>query len=33
MGTASAFALILFYLIVGISTLYIRFIKEEESGA
>jgi hypothetical protein len=25
--------LILFYLIVGISTLYIRFIKEEESGA
>jgi len=31
MGMASAFALILFYLIVGISTLYIRLIKEEDS--
>jgi multiple sugar transport system permease protein len=31
MGTASAFALILFYIIVAISTLYIRFIRQEES--
>ncbi len=29
MGTASAFALILFYIIVAISTLYIRFIRQE----
>ena len=31
MGTASAFALILFYIIVGISTLYIRLIQGDQS--
>lgn len=32
MGTASAFALILFYIIVAISTLYIRLIRQEENN-
>ena len=31
MGTASAFALILFYIIVGISTFYIRLIQRDQS--
>ena len=30
MGTASAFALILFYIIVGVSSLYIRLLRENE---
>jgi multiple sugar transport system permease protein len=30
MGTASAFALVLFYIIVAISTLYIRFMRQED---
>jgi multiple sugar transport system permease protein len=32
MGTASAFALILFYIIVAISTLFIRFMSQEEDN-
>lgn len=32
MGTASAFALILFYIIVAISTLYIRLMRQEENN-
>lgn len=32
MGTASAFALILFYIIVGVSTLYIRVMRQEDSN-
>jgi len=31
MGTASAFALILFYIIVAISTFYIRLIQGDQS--
>jgi multiple sugar transport system permease protein len=33
MGTASAFALILFYMVVGVSLLYIRLIQKDETYA